>query len=72
MDRFEEVKLRIMLGTYALSAGYYDAYYGQALRVRTLVARDFRRAFETVIKNYPATIDATMSRQSLVSVQDKK
>ena len=43
-----EVKRRIMLGTYALSAGYYDAYYGQALRVRTLVARDFRQAFERV------------------------
>ena len=37
-----------MLGTYALSAGYYDAYYGQAQRVRTLVARDFKRAFERV------------------------
>ena len=36
-----EVKRRIMLGTYALSAGYYDAYYGQAQKVRTLVARDF-------------------------------
>ena len=44
----KEVKRRIMLGTYALSAGYYDAYYGQALRVRTLVARDFQKAFETV------------------------
>jgi len=44
----KEVKRRIMLGTYALSAGYYDAYYGQALRVRTLVARDFHRAFQTV------------------------
>jgi aspartyl-tRNA(Asn)/glutamyl-tRNA(Gln) amidotransferase subunit A len=43
-----EVKRRIMLGTYALSAGYYDAYYGQALRVRTLVAGDFKRAFERV------------------------
>ena len=43
-----EVKRRIMLGTYALSAGYYDAYYGQALRVRTLVARDFQTAFQTV------------------------
>ncbi len=43
-----EVKRRIMLGTYALSAGYYDAYYGQALRVRTLVAGDFQRAFERV------------------------
>jgi len=44
----KEVKRRIMLGTYALSAGYYDAYYGQALRVRTLVARDFQKAFESV------------------------
>jgi aspartyl-tRNA(Asn)/glutamyl-tRNA(Gln) amidotransferase subunit A len=43
-----EVKRRIMLGTYALSAGYYDAYYGQALRVRTLVAGDFKGAFERV------------------------
>jgi aspartyl-tRNA(Asn)/glutamyl-tRNA(Gln) amidotransferase subunit A len=43
-----EVKRRIMLGTYALSAGYYDAYYGQAQRVRTLIARDFARAYEEV------------------------
>ncbi len=41
-----EVKRRIMLGTYALSAGYYDAYYGQAQRVRTLIIRDFQRAYE--------------------------
>jgi aspartyl-tRNA(Asn)/glutamyl-tRNA(Gln) amidotransferase subunit A len=41
-----EVKRRIMLGTYALSAGYYDAYYGQAQKVRTLVVRDYDRAFE--------------------------
>jgi aspartyl-tRNA(Asn)/glutamyl-tRNA(Gln) amidotransferase subunit A len=41
-----EVKRRIMLGTYALSAGYYDAYYGQAQRVRTLIIRDFDRAYE--------------------------
>jgi aspartyl-tRNA(Asn)/glutamyl-tRNA(Gln) amidotransferase subunit A len=41
-----EVKRRIMLGTYALSAGYYDAYYGTAQRVRTLIIRDFERAFE--------------------------
>jgi aspartyl-tRNA(Asn)/glutamyl-tRNA(Gln) amidotransferase subunit A len=40
-----EVKRRIMLGTYALSSGYYDAYYGQAQRVRTLIARDFDAAF---------------------------
>ena len=41
-----EVKRRIMLGTYALSAGYYDAYYGQALRTRTLIVRDFDAAYE--------------------------
>jgi aspartyl-tRNA(Asn)/glutamyl-tRNA(Gln) amidotransferase subunit A len=41
-----EVKRRIMLGTYALSAGYYDAYYGQAQRVRTLIIRDFDRVYE--------------------------
>ncbi len=43
-----EVKRRIMLGTYALSAGYYDAYYGQAQKVRTLIRRDFEHAFEEV------------------------
>ncbi|MEZ5187048.1 MAG: Asp-tRNA(Asn)/Glu-tRNA(Gln) amidotransferase subunit GatA [Candidatus Nanopelagicales bacterium] len=42
-----EVKRRIMLGTYALSSGYYDAYYGQAQKVRTLIARDFAHAFES-------------------------
>jgi aspartyl-tRNA(Asn)/glutamyl-tRNA(Gln) amidotransferase subunit A len=41
-----EVKRRIMLGTYALSSGYYEAYYGSAQKVRTLIARDFDRAFE--------------------------
>src|SRR6202042_2495335 len=40
-----EVKRRIILGTYALSSGYYEAYYGQAQKVRTLIARDFRAAF---------------------------
>jgi aspartyl-tRNA(Asn)/glutamyl-tRNA(Gln) amidotransferase subunit A len=43
-----EVKRRIMLGTYALSSGYYDAYYGRAQRVRTKIAEDFRAAFEQV------------------------
>jgi aspartyl-tRNA(Asn)/glutamyl-tRNA(Gln) amidotransferase subunit A len=42
-----EVKRRIMLGTYALSAGYYDAYYGKALKVRRLIADDFARAYST-------------------------
>jgi len=43
-----EVKRRVMLGTYALSAGYHEAYYGRAQKVRTLVRRDFERAFARV------------------------
>jgi aspartyl-tRNA(Asn)/glutamyl-tRNA(Gln) amidotransferase subunit A len=43
-----EVKRRIMLGTYALSSGYYDAYYGRAQRVRTKISEDFRTAFQQV------------------------
>jgi aspartyl-tRNA(Asn)/glutamyl-tRNA(Gln) amidotransferase subunit A len=43
-----EVKRRVMLGTYALSSGYYDAYYGSAQKVRTLITRDFDRAFADV------------------------
>lgn len=43
-----EVKRRIILGTYALSAGYYDAYYGSAQKVRTLIQRDFASAFDRV------------------------
>lgn len=43
-----EVKRRIMLGTYALSAGYYDEYYGRALKVRSLIAQDFENAFDQV------------------------
>jgi aspartyl-tRNA(Asn)/glutamyl-tRNA(Gln) amidotransferase subunit A len=43
-----EVKRRIMLGTYALSAGYYDAYYLRAQKVRTLIRRDFEQAFSDV------------------------
>jgi aspartyl-tRNA(Asn)/glutamyl-tRNA(Gln) amidotransferase subunit A len=43
-----EVKRRVILGTYALSAGYYDAYYGQAQKVRTLITRDFEAAFAAV------------------------
>src|SRR5690606_15396298 len=43
-----EVKRRIMIGTYALSAGYYDAYYGKAQAVRTLIRQDFDKAFEQV------------------------
>jgi aspartyl-tRNA(Asn)/glutamyl-tRNA(Gln) amidotransferase subunit A len=54
-----EVKRRIVLGTYALSAGYYDAYYLKALQVRTLIAQDFARAFERcdaiVSPVYPTT-----------------
>jgi aspartyl-tRNA(Asn)/glutamyl-tRNA(Gln) amidotransferase subunit A len=48
-DRFgDEVKRRIMIGTYALSSGYYDAYYGTAQKVRTKIAQDFEAAFEQV------------------------
>src|SRR6185312_4673491 len=43
-----EVKRRIMLGSYALSAGYYDAYYGKAQKVRTLIKQDFDHAFKDV------------------------
>ncbi|MBA3350420.1 MAG: Asp-tRNA(Asn)/Glu-tRNA(Gln) amidotransferase subunit GatA, partial [Actinobacteria bacterium] len=43
-----EVKRRIMIGTYALSAGYYDAYYGKAQKVRTLIVEDLKRAHERV------------------------
>ncbi len=50
-----EVKRRIMLGTYALSAGYYDAYYGQAQRVRTLIIRDFDAAYA----NFDALLSPT-------------
>ncbi|THA24349.1 Asp-tRNA(Asn)/Glu-tRNA(Gln) amidotransferase subunit GatA [Streptomyces sp. RKND-216] len=44
----DEVKRRVMLGTYALSSGYYDAYYGSAQKVRTLITRDFEKAYEQV------------------------
>ncbi|MGE5547445.1 MAG: Asp-tRNA(Asn)/Glu-tRNA(Gln) amidotransferase subunit GatA [Solirubrobacterales bacterium] len=44
----KEVRRRILIGTYALSAGYYDAYYAKAQKVRTLIAQDFQKAFETV------------------------
>jgi aspartyl-tRNA(Asn)/glutamyl-tRNA(Gln) amidotransferase subunit A len=44
----DEVKRRIMIGTFALSAGYYDTYYGRAMRARGLIARDFAKAFEKV------------------------
>jgi aspartyl-tRNA(Asn)/glutamyl-tRNA(Gln) amidotransferase subunit A len=54
-----EVKRRIMLGTYALSAGYYDAYYGQAQRVRTLVIAAFARAYQRVDVVLGATAPTT-------------
>src|SRR6202012_5288061 len=50
-----EVKRRIMLGTYALASGYYDAYYGTALKVRTKIAEDFRTAFADVDFIVPPT-----------------
>jgi aspartyl-tRNA(Asn)/glutamyl-tRNA(Gln) amidotransferase subunit A len=57
-----EVKRRIMLGTYALSAGYYDAYYGKAQRVRTLVIRAFARAYERFDVLLGATAPSTAFR----------
>jgi aspartyl-tRNA(Asn)/glutamyl-tRNA(Gln) amidotransferase subunit A len=54
-----EVKRRIMLGTYALSAGYYDAYYGQAQRVRTLIIRDFDAAYSSFDVLLSATAPTT-------------
>ncbi|GIK28834.1 MAG: Asp-tRNA(Asn)/Glu-tRNA(Gln) amidotransferase subunit GatA [Anaerolineae bacterium] len=54
-----EVKRRIMLGTYALSAGYYDAFYGKATQVRTLIKRDFDQAFEQVDVLVSATSPTT-------------
>jgi aspartyl-tRNA(Asn)/glutamyl-tRNA(Gln) amidotransferase subunit A len=54
-----EVKRRIMLGTYALSSGYYDAYYLQALKVRTLVKQDFDQAFEKVDVLITPTVPTT-------------
>ncbi len=55
----DEVKRRIMLGTYALSAGYYDAYYAQAQRVRTLVVQAFERAYSSVDVLLGATAPTT-------------
>jgi len=52
----DEVKRRIMLGTYVLSSGYYDAYYARAQKVRTLISNDFRKAFDSVdVMLTPAT-----------------
>lgn len=55
----DEVKRRIIIGTYALSAGYYDAYYKKALKVRTLILEDFRKAFETVDVLFTPTTPST-------------
>jgi aspartyl-tRNA(Asn)/glutamyl-tRNA(Gln) amidotransferase subunit A len=55
----EEVKRRIMLGTYALSAGYYDAYYLKAQKVRTLIKDDFEKAFENVDVIFAPTAPTT-------------
>ncbi|MGC4175122.1 Asp-tRNA(Asn)/Glu-tRNA(Gln) amidotransferase subunit GatA [Demequina sp.] len=55
----DEVKRRIILGTYALSAGYYDAYYGSAQKVRTLIQRDFTAAFEKADVLVSPTVPST-------------
>ena len=62
----EEVKRRIMLGTYALSAGYYDAYYLKALQVRTLIKQDFDQAFQKV-----DTIVAPTSPETAFKIGEK-
>ena len=54
----KEVRRRIMIGTYVLSAGYYDAYYLQAQKVRTLIKRDFEKCFEQGIQCHPDAGDA--------------
>ncbi len=59
----DEVKRRILLGTFVLSAGYYDAYYGRASRVRTLIRRDFERAFEQVDALVTPTAPTTAFRR---------
>ena len=60
----DEVKRRIMLGTYALSSGYYDAYYGKAQRVRTKIAEDYKNAFETVDLIVTPTAPTSPSRSA--------
>jgi aspartyl-tRNA(Asn)/glutamyl-tRNA(Gln) amidotransferase subunit A len=55
----DEVKRRIMLGTYALSSGYYDEYYGTAQRARSLVAEDFAKVFEQVDVLFTPTAPTT-------------
>ncbi len=55
----DEVKRRIMIGTYALSAGYYDAFYLKAQKVRTLIKQDFDRAFEEVDVLVSPTVPTT-------------
>jgi len=55
----DEVKRRVILGTYALSAGYYDAYYGSAQKVRTLIQRDFAAAFEKATVLVSPTVPST-------------
>ena len=54
-----EVQRRVLIGTYVLSAGYYDAYYNKARRVRSLIAGDFTKAYETVDAIDPGPVEAT-------------
>ncbi len=59
----EEVRRRILIGTYVLSAGYYDAYYTRAQKVRALILRDFTEAFRTVDALLtPTTLDAAFAQ----------
>ena len=63
----DEVKRRIILGTYALSSGYYDAYYGQAQKVRTLISRDFEAAFAQADVLVSPTAPTTASSRRALS-----
>src|SRR3989454_3620009 len=63
-----EVKRRMILGTYALSAGYYDAYYVKAQKVRTLIKAEYDRVFETVDALVTPTVSKTRSYSALMSV----
>ena len=68
-----EVKRRIMLGTYALSTGYYDAYYLRAQKVRTLIARDFSDAFrkvDVIVTPTAPTPAFRLGRKTVRSVAD--
>jgi aspartyl-tRNA(Asn)/glutamyl-tRNA(Gln) amidotransferase subunit A len=69
-DRFnDEAKRRIMLGTFTLSSGYYDAYYKQAQQVRSLIVRDFQKIFEKVDLLLAPTMPSTAPKRGVTKGQ---